>query len=173
LRVSQVSRNTPYRAPNSSEFSPISESEEIDILCVKSILAGSNCENSLNHGNGIVAIHNPRIAARSARVQSGNRKMYERMRAGLNCGSDGMAERGGCKTVETRQCAESRDGRLPMTGSQGSWTAATRLAQILPPHLPSRMQEELGILEIAYTSCPLLLLSSRVQSRRLQYGASM
>jgi hypothetical protein len=81
------------------------------VLCEKSILAGSNFAKSLNQGKGIVAIHNPRIAAMSARVQSGNRNMYERMRVGLNCGKEGMADRDGGKTARRVSRRESRDGR--------------------------------------------------------------
>lgn len=60
------------------------------VLCVKSILFGSKPPKSLIHGNGIVAIHNPRIAATKIFVQKGRRRIYERMRAGLNCGSEDM-----------------------------------------------------------------------------------
>lgn len=60
------------------------------ILCVKSILSGVSAATSLNHGNGIVATHNPIIAATSNLVHSGRRKIYERSRKGLNCGYEGI-----------------------------------------------------------------------------------
>jgi len=49
--------------------------QKTHVLCVKSILAGSNRPNSLIHGNGIVAIHRPSMAATSTRVHNGSRNM--------------------------------------------------------------------------------------------------
>ena len=54
-----------------------------NILCVRSILAGSKAPKSLIHGNGIVATHSPTMAATSSFVQNGRRRIYDRIRAGL------------------------------------------------------------------------------------------
>jgi hypothetical protein len=54
-----------------------------NVLCVKSILAGSRAPKSLIHGNGIVATHSPTMAATSTLVQNGRRRIYDRIRAGL------------------------------------------------------------------------------------------
>ena len=48
---------------------------KIHILCVKSIFAGSKRPTSLIQGNGIVATHNPTIAATTTLVQKGRRKI--------------------------------------------------------------------------------------------------
>lgn len=55
----------------------------------------------------MVAIHSPRIAATKMRVQNGKRKMYERMRVGLNWGNEGIAARVGSKT----RCRRVYDGK--------------------------------------------------------------
>jgi hypothetical protein len=78
------------------------------VLCEKSILAGSNFAKSLSQGKGIVAIHNPKMAATSARVQRGSRNMYERMRVGLNCGKEGMADRDGGKSTSRQRSMKVR-----------------------------------------------------------------
>lgn len=43
-------------------------------------------------------MYSPKIAATSTLVHNGRRKMYERMRVGLNCAKDAMADRvGDCR----------------------------------------------------------------------------
>jgi hypothetical protein len=93
LQKPRASLATGPFAPNNlstlSRPSSTSPQHEIHVLCVKSILAGSSRPNSLNHGNGIVAIHKPSMTAASTRVHNGSRNIYERNRMGLNCGNEG------------------------------------------------------------------------------------
>jgi hypothetical protein len=69
------------------------------------------------------------MATIRARVHSGNRKIYERKRVGLNCGKDGMAERVGGVVMSLGACrkiAKDRMGRLPMTGISASSGRSSR-----------------------------------------------
>lgn len=89
------------------------------ILWVKSNLLGLRDPSSLSQGSGMAATHNPTMAATNNRVASGNRRMYERSRSGLNCGRDGMAgdrkehEKKGKKVGRDLTCAGAR-----MSGSE-------------------------------------------------------
>ena len=82
---------------------------ENDLLCVKSILAGSSRPYSLMKGNGMVAIHRPTMTAANSLVHSGSRRTYDRKRVGLSCGKEGMVERDKCKTRLARRRANKVD----------------------------------------------------------------
>jgi hypothetical protein len=58
------------------------------------------------------------MATMSALVHSGKRNIYDRMRVGLNCGKDGMAERVGVVVKsDARGKIERSDGRYQRQGS--------------------------------------------------------
>lgn len=56
-------------------------------------------------------MYSPKIAATSILVHNGRRKMYERMRVGLNCAKDAMADRVGIVVGVRTVClrASTRD----------------------------------------------------------------
>jgi hypothetical protein len=64
-------------------------------------------------------------------VHSGSRKMYERIRVGLNCGKDGIAAGGGCKTLPARRGWKDEMAVYQQPGSP-AMLAADHHASYLP-----------------------------------------
>lgn len=114
----------------------------INILCVKSILAGSSRPYSLMNGNGMVAIHSPIMAATNSLVHNGSRRTYDRKRVGLSCGKEGMVARDKCWTRPARR--RTNKSRHGMTRVQPRASPSADPPALPPSHYDAEPPRSLG-----------------------------